>query len=350
MKLLDQSKIFLASLLCLFSFAIGADAQNAQSTDTLYAEAKKEGQVRFSGPLTGEEMTNVLKVFEDKYPGVKVVYSRRPTGALVQLMEAERTAGKSSFDLVHLTDPLTFLRWKKENFLLQVDVPETSKMAEGFFDKDGYFTALCVTTLAGTYNSLKVAERDIPKSLKELSDPKWVGKISISNPSRGGGITIASLMNASEGAVPDFVKNAANLKLLITNGNENAVESVVTGETSLNWGLPTYLTGPAAKDGAPIKFIYWQEGTAVVPILTGVMAKAQSPNAAKLLLNWLLSTEGQNTLITKEGVYSARNDIDSSPEGLPKLSTIKVNNYGIGKLGDGTVDILSSFNSALGLK
>src|SRR5229473_222165 len=62
----------------------------AQSTDELYAAARNEGVVEFAGAMKQKETQEILKVFEQRYPGIRVTYTRRSTEPMVQLIEANR--------------------------------------------------------------------------------------------------------------------------------------------------------------------------------------------------------------------------------------------------------------------
>ena len=55
------------------------------------------------------------------------------------------------------------------------------------------------------------------------------------------------------------------------------------------------------KEGAPIDAVFAPEGVPINPYADGIPKTAKNPNAAKLFLNWCLSSEGQAFMIMEQG-------------------------------------------------
>lgn len=344
------TKLSVAASMLVFSSVASFAQTVSQDMKPLYDAAKAEGEVRFGGTLAENEIGAVLKAFEEKYPGIKISYTRRSTGPMVQLMEAERRANRTSFDLVNLSEPDAFLRWKEQKYIAKLDgMAEVAQMLPETADKDGYFFAIGVTPMIGVYNSSKIKPEDAPKSLKDLKDPRWRGTLAMSRPTRGG-TNASALMNVAEENGIDFIRQAGDLKILITNGNEAALSAIISGERTLGWGVTGYRLVQPLKEGAPIKLIWWPEGSALAQYPTGVTAQAKNPNAAKLLLRYLLSPEGQTLMVKNLGVHSSRSDVSIAPEGLPKLSDIKVKFYGADRISAEGDNVVLEFDKALGLR
>src|SRR6266702_343680 len=66
----------------------------------LYEAAKKEGEVVFYGSLNSEAAEPLVKVFEQRYPGVKVTGVRASSEKLVQRFATEVKAGKILADVL----------------------------------------------------------------------------------------------------------------------------------------------------------------------------------------------------------------------------------------------------------
>src|SRR6266567_7435776 len=167
-----------ASAALLLSLAQAASAQpGLPSIDELYKAAKAEGQVVFGGAIKEENEQKLMAVFEQRFPGIAVKYTRRSTEPMVQLIEAERRANRVSFDLLNLTEPADVVRWVKQGFLAAVPMPDTDKMLPETFDPNGYSIALSVTPMLGIYSTKALKQGEAPTSLQVLvSDPKWKGK------------------------------------------------------------------------------------------------------------------------------------------------------------------------------
>ncbi len=105
----------------------------------LYQAAKAEGQVVFGGAIKEENQQKLAAVFQQRFPGIAIKYTRRSTEPMVQLVEAERRANRVSFDLLNLTEPGDVVRWTKQGFLAAVPMPDTDKMLPETFDPAGFY-------------------------------------------------------------------------------------------------------------------------------------------------------------------------------------------------------------------
>src|SRR6266850_7003994 len=89
----------LVGLMLSVSAASLAGAQSAiPSLDELYRAAKAEGQVVFGGAIKEENQQKLAAVFQQRFPGIAIKYTRRSTEPMVQLVEAERRANRVSFE------------------------------------------------------------------------------------------------------------------------------------------------------------------------------------------------------------------------------------------------------------
>src|SRR5204863_7100602 len=155
----------LAPSIALVSFAA---AQAVPGMDDLYKAARTEGQVVFGGAIKEENEQKLMAVFQRRFPGIAVKYTRRATEPMVQLVEAERRANRVSFDVLNLTEPNDVVRWTKQGFLAAVPLPDTGKMLPETFDPSGFYAAMSVTPMLGIANTKVLKPNEMPRSLKEL--------------------------------------------------------------------------------------------------------------------------------------------------------------------------------------
>ncbi len=338
-----------ASAVLSLSFAQAASAQpGLPSMDELYKAAKAEGQVVFGGAIKEENEQKLMAVFEQRFPGIAVKYTRRSTEPMVQLIEAERRANRVSFDLLNLTEPADVVRWVKQGFLASVPIPDTDKMLPETYDRSGLYTAVGVTPMLGIYSTRVLKPNEAPKSLKELvTDPRWKGKVVISRPVRGG-TSSGALMNVVDAVGRDFLKTARDRDILLTLGNEAAIASVISGERPVSWGVSGYRAIEAKAEGSPIELIVWEEGVALAQFLGVVPAKAPHPNAARLLLRWLMTPEGQDLIVKNANLYSPRRDVTTTPLGQPPLSQLKINSFSNEKVVSEGHALAVEFDKAVG--
>ena len=329
--------------------ALAPAVARAQADEELYAKAKLEGTVNFAGAMKQKETDQLLRQFERKYPGVKVTYTRRSTEPMVQLIEADRLSGKTSFDIINLTEPGEMVRYKQAGFFAQTDPVPVATLFPGTYDKDGAYRAYGLTPMYGIVNTDKLTPADRPTTLAELFTPKWKGQVVISQPSRGG-TDSAALMAVADAVGPDFAEKAVAQDILLTRGNEAVVNAVISGERPVSWGTSGYRALEAKASGSPIEIVLWKEGTAVAGFYGGVVANAPHPNAARLLERWLLTRPVQEQMVKLVSLYSPRQDVDATPADQPHLRDLPLHFYTVDQVAARGQALAKQFDQAMGVK
>src|SRR6266536_493125 len=92
----------LATLVLPLLVAAVAGNARAQSLDELYALAKSEGQVNLYGGGPTALYTGWAKMFEERFPGIKVNITGGFSNRLAADIDAQRKAGKLEADLAIL--------------------------------------------------------------------------------------------------------------------------------------------------------------------------------------------------------------------------------------------------------
>ena len=156
-------------------------------------------------------------------------------------------------------------------------------------------------------------------------------------------------MNVVNAVGRDFIKTAKDRDILLTLGNEAAIASVVSGERPVSWGVSGYRAIEAKSEGSPIELIVWEEGVALAQFIGVVPAKAPHPNAARLLLRWLMTPEGQELLVKNVNQYSARKDVAVTPLNQLPLSSLKINAFSNEKIVNEGHALAVEFDKAVGM-
>src|SRR5262245_58878192 len=166
------------SLLILFlSSYSAADAQSVN-----IEAAKKEGRIVLYGTVVPQAMETIFDSFEKRY-GIKVDYWRASANGVSERAVNEWRAGRPGFDVVEGNPGLNAVL-KKEGGLGKYVSPSCEKFAEQFRDQDAMMTAWRLIPISILYNTDTVKAADRPRSLDDLIDSKWKGKISIPNPTQ----------------------------------------------------------------------------------------------------------------------------------------------------------------------
>jgi ABC-type Fe3+ transport system substrate-binding protein len=210
-------------------------------------------------------------------------------------------------DVVQLQTVQDFTRWKHEGRLLHYKPAGFSKLYKKFRDTDGAWIAGMVIAFSYLYD-VAAAGANPPLTPLDLVDPRWKGAVASSYPHDDDAV-LYLYARYVETYGWDWIAGLAAQQPQVARGsfspstainNKSAVIGVGTG------GNPTS-TGPVRMgmpDGHP--FMAWGQRIAI-------LRQAANPTAAKLYLNWQLSTERQTS-----NSWSVRTDI-APPSGLKPI-------------------------------
>ncbi|MEJ3749035.1 ABC transporter substrate-binding protein [Actinomycetes bacterium KLBMP 9797] len=207
-------------------------------------------------------------------------------------------------DVVQLQTLHDFTRWKREGRLLRYKPAGFGKLHKKFRDPDGAWVAGMVIAFSYLYD-VAAAGADAPQTPLDLVDPRWQGAIASSYPHDDDAVLylFARYVDAYgwdwaakfAAQQPQFARGSFSPGAAV--GAKQKIIGVGTGGSPLSTS-PTRWVMP---DGHP--FMAWGQRIAI-------LKQAANPTAAKLYLNWQLSTERQ----TSAG-WSVRTDI-APPAGL----------------------------------
>jgi iron(III) transport system substrate-binding protein len=152
------------------------------------------------------------------------------------------------------------------------------------------------------YNTKQVSAAEF-KSFWDLLNPKWKGKIASLDPtSFGMGAALQFFYYQPELGAPFLKKLYGEMQVVISRDPRQMTDWLSTGKLPLcircNAGGEVE---KAIQQKLPLAYLdteNWQEGgsSSAAGGTLGIPSRAPHPNAAKLLVNWLLSREGQMAL------------------------------------------------------
>ena len=102
---------------------------------------------------------------------------------------------------------------------------------------------------------------------------------------------------------------------------------VITGEFPVGFLGSNRSACVAAKEGGEIKVTYAKEGEVLLANPFVILSKAPHPNAAKLLIDYMHSFEGQKLMVEMDDYHVGRKDVPYPPnilEFTPPISQINV--------------------------
>jgi iron(III) transport system substrate-binding protein len=300
------------------SFVSAASAQDA----ALVQAARKEGKVVWHTSLALPSSTAISHYFQNKYKGIEVEVHRNGSQRVLQRFMQETAAGIKNADLVHTSDAGHFELLKDKNLLLKFMPQAVGGFPDGFKDKAGFYWGMRATLSVMAHNPKVVAEKDPPKTWKDLLNSKWSGKLVTAHPGYSGIILTHILALVNQYGWDYFRDLAKNKPHLVQSANDPA-GVVASGERPVGVNGAEYFYYKTLKQGNPIKIIYPQEGVPLVVSPIAIAKDAPHPNAAKLFLEFIFSMESQQLLADKEGLYTGHPEV-TYPADKPKLKDLKL--------------------------
>lgn len=275
------------------------------SLEEMVEAAQEEGKVvLYAGPDEAQ-LTALAKGFEAKY-GIEVVYSRMVSGDVIQRYSSEASAGNVVADLTMQSSSAFVKDAIDEGWmipLVDAEIPSfPGEWPEKFrVNEDGTVIATLVP-FGIAYNTDLVSADEAPQDWEDLADDKWDGEILLSDPTSAP--SYAGLFDRLlDEFGPELLKGIGGNVVRVNASMVPNLEALGAGEASVGVpSLPT-LVNTAKAAGAPIEFVPVSYTTGT-DFAVGLSADADHPDAARLLIHYMLFDEGQQLLNSVPGALS----------------------------------------------
>jgi ABC-type Fe3+ transport system substrate-binding protein len=310
-----MARLSTATLTLLWSLAAGS----AHAADAaLIAAAKKEGEVNwYSTQIISQLVRPVTAAFEKKYPGIKVRATRANATEVAVKILAESHAGRVQSDVFDGTT--TVVPLKHEGYVLKWLPDSAKEYPDDVKDPEGYWIANNLFVIGPGFNTSMVPRGTEPKTYQDLLDPKWRGKMAwngFPTSSGAGGFigTVLTEMGREKGMA--YLRELAKQNIANLRGSAREVlDHVIAGEYPIALQIFNHHAVISAKKGAPVDWIKMEPMTGTLSVIS-VHKSAPHPNAAKLLVDFIISKEGQE-------VFRAANYITAHPDVPALVPTLK---------------------------
>jgi iron(III) transport system substrate-binding protein len=302
--------------------ARGASPEAQKIAPALIDAAKKEGKVTWYSSVDLPVAEKVAKAFEAAYPGIAMKVERSGAERIFQRIGQEYQSKIYVCDVVNSSDAAHLIIWKRAG-LLAPFLPE--EVAQHFpkehWDGDGMYASWRVTLSPIAYNPQLVKVDDAPRGFIDLLDPKWSGKIVKAHPGYSGTIMTAT-QQLSRDLGWDYFEKLAKQKIMQVQSAADPPKKLALGERAVMADGAEYLVNVMKARGEPIEEVYAVEGTPLITGPSAVMARAASPNAARLFYAWSMTAEAQQMNVDVGGLRSVHPQIKERPD-RRKLSEVK---------------------------
>ena len=276
------------------SIALASSAPARAADQALIDAAKKEGQVVwYTVQIVNQLVVPMAAAFKKKY-GIDVKYVRANSNEVALRVLNESKAGRLQVDIIDGTNTVPALR--KSDLVLKWLPDDAARLPKEAVDPEGYWVATNIYINTPGFNTELVKKGTEPRTYEALLDPKWKGKMAWgSTPSTSGGPgfigTVLREMGPQKGR--EYLEKLSKQQIAGLNvAARQVLDQSISGEYAIALQIFNHHTIISAAKGAPTAWIPMEPATAT-PSVAGVIKGAPHLNAGKLLLDFMISEEGQ---------------------------------------------------------
>jgi len=266
-----------------------AQYAGADRMQKLIADAKKEGQLTVYASLPPDDFNPVVQAFEKKY-GVHVTVWRSSASGILQRAISEGRAGRYEADVFETNGPQLEAMYR-EKLLQPIKSPVLKSLIPQAIQDNNAWTATRLNVFTIAYNTNLVKKADLPKTYKDLLDPKWKGKLGVEGQDSLPWFADTVENLGGKPGIDLFKQIVAKNGVSVRRGHTLLANLVASGDVPVAFGIYNYKVQSMKEAGAPID--WFSIGPAITqPNGVGIAHMLKHPNAAVLFYDFLL-TDGQ---------------------------------------------------------
>src|SRR6266536_2921153 len=151
---------------------------SAERQSRLVDGAKKENGLVWYSSTTAEDALALTKKFHEQYPSIQIQHFRSSSEKLLERILAESRANAFKADIVSLPE-LELSIMIKRKLLVRYEGVENTFYPPEAKDPHNYWTGLYTSAWVPAHNTKMVSKDAVPKSYKDLLNPKWKSGIAM---------------------------------------------------------------------------------------------------------------------------------------------------------------------------
>lgn len=285
-----------------------ADVANYTGLDRqvlLESGARREGELRLY--TTGTRTEPILTRFGEKYPFVRLQVFRGSAAAWVRKAAEEYRTGRPAVDAV-AGSSTGLRRLLAEGILQPYRFPDMAVYPAEAVEPGRHWVVDSGSYLNFAYNPKTAPEAAAIGTYDDLLDPRWKGRLTLSGWVSSTAFWVGALV-LTRGE--DFVRRLGRQEFVTYRMSPQAVANlIVAGEVPLSPAIDSSHVAAYKAKGASIE---WRAlGPSWVDVDGVALARgAPHPHAAMLLIDFMLSREGQK-MRQDIGNVTARVDMENS--------------------------------------
>lgn len=265
--------------------------------------------------------------FNAVYPNVTVRILTGGNGELAAKILEER--GNPRGDVLINTDTLTMESLAEQAAFEANASSAVMGVPAAYRAPDGNWVALTLRPRVIMYNTNLVKPEELPKSVLDLTQPKWKGQVGSANSTNGALMAQLAVMRdrLGEAATTAFVKGLVDNGAKFFGSHTDVRKAVGAGELKL--GLVNHYYYHLSKaEGAPVGVVYpdQAEGELGLTLNTtnaGIIKGAKNRALAAQFVDFLLAPDGQKVFAESNYEYPIVKGVPLA-DGVPPLDVFRV--------------------------
>jgi iron(III) transport system substrate-binding protein len=293
----------------------------AQDAKTIEAAKKEGGKVVIYGSLETPVLEGVMQAFRKK-TGLNAEYWRASAMSVMNRAITEYRAGNPLFDVVlNNSDPLVIMA--QDGMLAKYDSPTAKKYPSDQIEpRFGPITRYGIVGVV--YNKSLIKPEDAPKSVEDIVNPKYKGKLVMADPTLH--VTTIQWLSSlhrimAKDKTEKFIRDLAAMKPVLVESMLPASERVATGEIPIGLTFVKFAYS-AAQSGAPLDYVRVDRmlGDSHFVVLGN---KAPHVNAGKAFVDFYLDDETMK-ILAQSGEFVNRKGIYPPLPGAEKIQYVQM--------------------------
>lgn len=284
--------------------------------DIVDTSKKEDGELVIYSNLAVYNWQPIIEGFTQRYPWVKSVSTNNlDSGEVFQRYYNEQAAGTPAADMLVSASPTDWITFaEKRGYALEYESPEIPKLPDFSTPLPGLYT-FSTDPILMAYNKALLGKDKVPTGIGHLAElvkkfPKdFTDKVTTYDATGAFGLAInMAYIEQTDDAWQKLETILPYVRAEASSGP--MVEKINSGEYLTGYFMSSTVVLPAVEDaGQILGWSYIDDGTPIYLRGMAISKDAKRPATAKLMLDFLLSEDGQ-TLVYDGGLTPYRNGLD----------------------------------------
>jgi iron(III) transport system substrate-binding protein len=196
------------------------------------------------------------------------------------------------------------IRLAREGLLSPYRSDRTGDWPAEFADADGRWYGFALRARVIAYNTERVTAGDAPRTLEDVLDGRWKGRLVMASPEFGttGGDVASWFVHYGFDRARKILQALKANRIRLVDGNSTAVRMVATGRADICF-TDTDDVYAGQRNGWPVAMNFLDqagEGPLAIPNTAALINRAPHPREAKELMDFLLSEKLEEMLVVSD--------------------------------------------------